>query len=183
MQFFFDIEDTKGLTECLKYCNSKVISKEKKEVIFLCIGTDKIIGDSFGPIVGHYLTQKKYTVYGTLENTVNGTNLNKYINEIYIKHKSPYIIVIDSALGERENINKIVVGKGGIIPGSALNKKNKSIGDLYINAVVGLNCNKNFEELRNAKLYNILNLSNTVVKSISKSICLKKDNVVNNYIS
>ncbi len=183
MQFFFENNDINGLTDCLRYCNEKVIEKTKKEVIFLCIGTDKIIGDAFGPIVGHFLKQNQYIVYGDLKNTVNGTNLKQYVEKIKKKYKEPYIVVIDSALGQEEMINKIVVGKGGIIPGSALNKKNKKVGDLYINAVVGLNSNQNFEELRNVKLYNIINLSNTVVKAILKSICLKNNNIVNNYIS
>lgn len=183
MQFFFEKDDINGLSECLEFCNERVILKSKKEVIFLCIGTDKIIGDSFGPIVGHFLKQNNYTVYGDLEKTVNGTNLIKYIEKINENHKSPYIIVLDSALGEKDMVNKIVVGKGGIKPGSALNKNNKIIGDLYINAVVGVNCNNNFEELKNAKLYNVLSLSNTVYESISKSICLNKNKIVNNYIS
>lgn len=174
MQFFFDNEDIQGLTECLQYCNKNVIQKTKKEIVFLCIGTDKIIGDAFGPMVGHTLKQNKYNVYGDLKNTVNGTNLIKYINKIYKKHNNPYIIVIDSALGAQNLINKIVVGKGGIIPGSALNKKNKKIGDLYINAIVGVNSNQNFEQLRNVKLYNIVNLSNLVTNAILKSICLEK---------
>lgn len=183
MQFFFEKDDVNGLTDCLKYCNDNVISKTKKEIIFLCIGTDKIIGDSFGPIVGHYLSQNDYTVYGNLQRTVNGTNLKKYIQQIYINHNSPYIIVLDSALGEYDIVNKIVVGKGGIKPGSALNKNNKLIGDLYINAVVGINSNQNFEELKRVKLYNIISLSNTVFEAITKSIGLDNKKIDNNYIS
>ena len=167
----------------MKYCNDNIISKRNKEVVFLCIGTDKIIGDSFGPIVGHYLKKSRYIVYGDLQKTVNGTNLKKYIEEIYSTHNSPYIIVLDSALGQYDIVNKIVVGKGGIIPGSALKKKNKLIGDLYINAIVGENANQNLEQLKSVTLYNVLSLSNTVFQAINKSICLNDDKNVNNYIS
>ena len=183
MQLFFNKGDIKGLTECLIYCNEKIIKKTNKELVFLCVGTDKVVGDSFGPIVGHYLRQNKYIVFGDLRKTVNGTNLEECIFQIESEYKNPYIIVIDSALGDDNMVNKIVVGKGGIKPGSALNKNNKIIGDLYINAVVGVNCNNNFEELKNAKLYNVLSLSNTVYESISKTICLNKNKIVNNYIS
>ena len=74
MQFFFEKDDINGLSECLEFCNERVILKSKKEVIFLCIGTDKIIGDSFGPIVGHFLKQNNYTVYGDLENRLPNTS-------------------------------------------------------------------------------------------------------------
>ncbi|MBE5821761.1 MAG: spore protease YyaC [Clostridiales bacterium] len=181
MQFFFENNQIEEISCCLNEFLEKNIYKP---IIFLCIGTDKVIGDSFGPIVGHFLTnEKNINIYGNLINTVNATNIYEVYEEIKEKYKEPYIVVIDSALSEKELKNKIVIGTGGINPGSALNKKINKIGDMYINAIVCELGENNFEELKKVKLYDIFNLSNTIVTAIKNVKCLKEIKFVNNYIS
>jgi putative sporulation protein YyaC len=181
MQFFFENNQIEEISNCL---NEFLEENIHKSIVFLCVGTDKVIGDSFGPIVGHFLNnEKNINIYGNLINTVNATNICEVNKEIKQKYKEPYIVVIDSAISEKEYVNKIVIGTGGINPGSALNKNLSKIGDMYINAIVcGLGEN-NFEELKKVRLYDIFNLSNTIVNAIKNVECLKKYKFVNNYIS
>ena len=50
-----------------------------REVIILCIGSDRSTGDSLGPLVGHELNKyhlNNITVYGTLEDPVHAANLS-----------------------------------------------------------------------------------------------------------
>lgn len=178
MQLFFDLDDTSKITDGI----NKIVQNKDREIVFLCIGTKKVIGDSFGPIVGQMLKEKADNVYGNLIETVNATNINEKIEEIYSNFSNPYVIVLDSALGNEEMINKIVIGNGGIKPGSALDKKIDKIGDMYINAIVGKNGSSNFHELRNVKKNDVLNMSKKVYKAIFDSICLKWLNIVNNHI-
>ena len=181
MQFFFENNEIEKISDCLNRFLEKNIYRP---IIFLCIGTDKIIGDSFGPIVGHFLTnEENIIIYGNLINTVNATNLYEVSKKIMKKYINPYIVVIDSAISEKELINKIVIGNGGINPGSALDKDLIKVGDMYINAIVGEMSENNFEELKKVKLYDVFNLSNTVVEAIKNVKCLKKYKVVNNYVS
>ena len=49
--------------------NLKPIMDENRDIIFLCIGTDRSTGDSLGPLIGYKLkpiiSQKLY-IYGSL---------------------------------------------------------------------------------------------------------------------
>jgi len=56
-------------------------------VIFICIGTDRLIGDAFGPIVGTRLTKllnraERLNVIGNLNNTVSLCNINAALQNI-----------------------------------------------------------------------------------------------------
>ena len=129
------------------------------DTIIFCIGTDRVTGDSLGPIVGYKLanlfkdTQVK--VIGDLDNVVNANNVQKEINKIYVKYKSPCIIAIDSALSSKNNLGDIIVSKEQIKLGDGLGKKIGSIGDISIKAVVGIDNQKvehNFKNLQNTRL-------------------------------
>ncbi len=169
MQLFFDFNDTDNITKGI----NKIINNQNREIVFLCIGTEKVIGDSFGPIVGQMLKNKTKNVYGNLSETVNATNLSEKISQIYLKFNNPYIIVLDSALGNKEMINKVVIGSGSVKPGSALEKNIDKVGDMYINAIVGKNCSSNFTELKKVKTRDMINLSKNVYTAILNSQCLE----------
>lgn len=55
------------------------------EPVILCIGTDRIIGDSLGPLTGSLLKKRAgeaLHVYGTLEHTVHACNLAETLTQI-----------------------------------------------------------------------------------------------------
>lgn len=54
-----------------------------QEMVFLCIGSDRSTGDSFGPLVGTMLKEKQvpYHVFGTLSEPVHALNLKNTLNE------------------------------------------------------------------------------------------------------
>ena len=169
MQLFFDLNDTRKITDGI----NKIVKNKERDIVFLCIGTQKVIGDSFGPIVGQMLKENTKNVYGNLIETVNATNIHEKVEEIYNNFSNPYIIVLDSALGSSNMVNKIVIGNGGIKPGSALDKNIDKIGDMYINAIVGICGNSNFSQLKNARKEDVMNMSKQVYKAIFDSVCLK----------
>ena len=52
--------------------------KDFQEVVFLCIGSDRITGDSLGPLIGHKLSKEhlsRCSIYGTLDQPVHALNL------------------------------------------------------------------------------------------------------------
>ena len=150
------------------------------EIIFLCIGTDKIIGDCFGPLVGSKLKEllENYNIfniniYGTLENNVNYINVENIINDIKKSYSNPYIIVIDAALSKKENIGKIYIKKEKTILGSGLSKNKIEIGNLSIKAVVGKDYKLpkyNFLVLQNISLNVVFKLSNILAEAIVETI-------------
>ena len=59
----------------------KCIKRHKRdwtEIVFLCIGSDRVTGDCLGPYVGYRLSQHQLPgifVYGTLNQPVHAVNL------------------------------------------------------------------------------------------------------------
>lgn len=161
------------------------IYEEKKnknilEIVFLCIGTDKLIGDAFGPLVGSKLEQllENYNIfniniYGTLEENICYTNVQKCLLKIEKEHPEACIVVIDAALSKEVNIGKIFVQRQKMVLAKGLNKAKVEVGDISIKAVVGKNyklSKYNFLSLQNISLSEVINLSNIVAEGIYEVI-------------
>lgn len=154
-------------------------NKVYSSIVFLCIGTDRITGDSFGPIVGYKLKQlfrnaKNVEVMGDLENIVCDINIENTIDDICRKYSNPFIVSIDSALScNRENIGKIIVGKGGVIIGSSMGRTKYIIGDMSIKGVIARdlhNSRQNFRLLQNIRLNSVMQMADIVANGIYQSI-------------
>lgn len=110
------------------------------KLLFLCIGSEKISGDSVGPIVGSLLKDKyklPFPVLGTEDKPVNGINLPHYVDNIRTYFPEHKIIAIDSAVGSKRDMWSVKIKKGGVVAGGAIASKNPRIGDIGILAVVG----------------------------------------------
>lgn len=88
-------------------------------IIFLCIGTDRITGDAFGPLVGSKLKTlfadaDKINIIGDLANTVCSNNISDVARQIRKNYKNPFIVAIDSAMSLPSNVGTIVVDEGPI---------------------------------------------------------------------
>ena len=156
--------------------------KEYSNIIFLCIGTDRITGDTFGPLVGYKLDilfrdTNRINVIGNLSETVCCNNINSVLNNINEQYKNPFIVSIDSALSiVPENIGRIKVSEGGLCVGSGLDKNNVHIGDMNIKGIVGRDTRKpiqNFKILQNISLNLVMRLADTVSKGIYSTIKIK----------
>lgn len=153
---------------------TEVRKKEYDKVIFFCVGTDKVVGDAFGPIVGYRLKQlfqnvPEVEVYGNLDNNLSASNISKAISHIKSKYQFPLIIAIDSAISSRKNIGKIVIQNGGMQFGKALNKNAGFVGDISIKGIVSQNVNiprYNFKLLQNTSLSLVMTLADVVSTGI-----------------
>ncbi|MEW8957052.1 spore protease YyaC [Clostridium sp.] len=143
--------------------------KSKRQVIFLCIGTDRSTGDSLGPLIGHklkFINRKGVSIYGNLESPVHAKNLCETIKEINITYNNPYIVAIDACLGSIHNVGKIVLDQRPIYPGSAVNKNLPPIGDLSITGIVNICGAMEFMVLQNTRLYTVMQLAETISQGI-----------------
>lgn len=183
--FAYNTEETYSKKEIFISELEDVLYKKRKnnnytELVILCIGTDKITGDCFGPLVGSFLIKlfENYnifniSIYGTLENNINYNNIDKVLGRIYKIHKKPCIVVVDAALSKKENIGKIYVSDEKTILGKSLNKNNLLVGDISIKAVVGKDykiSKYNFINLQNTSLNIVMNLANIVSEGIFEII-------------
>lgn len=108
-------------------------------MVFICIGTPKIVGDSVAPLAGDLLIKLGVNayVYGTTERPVTGLNFDSYLQHIKNVHKGDTVIAIDSALGASNDVGAVKVIRGGVAPGAAIGKKHTKIGTYGILAQVG----------------------------------------------
>lgn len=109
-----------------------------KKIVVINVGTDKVIFDSFGPILGQLLKERNYNhiiTYGSLEYTLNATNLEKDFKIIKEKHANDFIIATDACLiGENSifNIDDLSFKLCGVDPGKGLCRELPSIGSMTI---------------------------------------------------
>lgn len=149
------------------------------DYIFLCVGSDKIIGDSYGPLVGEKLEERlknryqNIKIFGTLENPVLATNLNQTIEKINKEYKNPCIIAIDSALSQKDIIGSVLVSNAKMQCGKGTNKKMNLVGDISIKGVVAKDYRMpkyNFSSLQNTPLGSVLKLADITAEGIYNAI-------------
>ena len=149
------------------------VYKSNREIIFICIGTDRCTGDSLGPLIGYKskkffksLSQHSIFIYGTLESPIHSKNLVDIISKIKSAFKNPYIVAIDSCLGSINNIGKVFIDRKPILPGLAVNKELPPVGDLSITGIVNIAGNYEFLILQNTRLFTVMSLADCISKGI-----------------
>lgn len=153
---------------------AKIENLEISKLIFLCIGTDKIIGDSFGPIIGYKLKnlfygEKNIEIIGDLENAVNLSNIETIIDNVYSTYETPFLIAIDAAMSNKTKIGKIVVSNSKMNVASGFIKRKIYVGDVSIKGVVSKDLRDpkyNFRLLQNVPLNLIMNMADSVAQGI-----------------
>ena len=114
-----------------EFCNLLYSIKERyTDIVFLGIGTDRITGDSYGPLVGKKLTELfqncglagTVSVVGTLESPVPYTSIESTVSRIKLLYSNPCIIAIDSAVGREQDVGKVLVTLGSMCFGTGIQK-------------------------------------------------------------
>ena len=129
----------------------------------VCIGTNRIISDSFGPRVGKKLKKVIYkneniNVYGTMENPIHLKNVEYFLKKMENKNQ---IILIDSAIGRKEDIGNTYVNRGGMEIGKAFNHSIYIPANINIKTVIGAK-----EYMPNYSIYQIEQIANKVAYKI-----------------
>ncbi|WP_174615210.1 spore protease YyaC [Virgibacillus ihumii] len=142
----------------LKKMSQKIISlmpESMEDCLVVCIGTDRSTGDALGPLTGSYLAEQQmgsFTVYGTLNNPVHALNLEDYLTLINKQHHNPFIIAVDASLGKTAKVGSIILDKGPLRPGAAVNKDLPPVGDIHITGVVNMSGFMEYSILQNTRL-------------------------------
>lgn len=139
-----------------------------KEMVYLCIGTDRATGDCLGPLVGTRLTSLMpyANIFGTLQDPCHATNLEEILNIIESKFNNPLIIAIDASLGNADRIGYINIRKGSLKPGTALKKVLPEVGDFHISGVVNIGGFLEHMVLQNTRLYIVYSMADIIAKSL-----------------
>ncbi len=154
--------------------------------VIICIGTDKVSGDAFGPTVGTLLTRlyrPPCFVYGTLDRPITAVNLLHAVDFVRSKHNGQPIIAVDCALGKSNEIGALNVFKGGLRAGLGVGKRLPPVGELSVTAVV--------EELKSSHLLSavkpklVLSLAIDTCNAIAEAcrVSLPSPYYINNTVS
>lgn len=169
--FYFDAHDPYSFESLGKelYYLLESAKRPNQEIIVLCIGTDRVTGDSLGPLVGHQLSIScnNYIIYGTLEHPVHAINLCDTLEVIQEQHESPFIIAIDASLGTKEHIGYVTLKKGAIKPGQGISKNLPAIGDISITGIVNLSGQPGSFLLQNTRLYTVMKMVDCITLGIN----------------
>ena len=160
---------------------------ENESIIFLCLGTNRVIGDAFGPVVGSALKKvgfknNKIKIIGDLENVVTYNNINNKIKFINVNYRNSMVIVLDSALSNQSDVGRVFIQNRGLKYAESLRKKNNTVGNISIKAVVGedsFDVNKNFSNLMDVNIKQIEYVSAIVASGIVE-VMNKKENIGKN---
>jgi putative sporulation protein YyaC len=151
----------------------EILSQTSKEIVILCVGSDRSTGDSLGPIVGTMLTETDipFPIYGTLEKPVHALNIKKMLKDINQTHKEPFILGIDACLGDERQIGFIFLKEGSLIPGMAVNKKLPSVGEYHMKAVVNyLDPLFPAQSLNNTRLFTVVMIAEVIIQIITQAV-------------
>ena len=152
---------TKAFNEAIKEKLNKV-----NLVVFVCIGTDAVIADSLGPIIGTKLTpHEKWTisVYGTLHDPITAKNSNNYANF----PENTLVVAIDATIHDMES-GSIIVAEESLKPGEEAGVDLKEIGDVVIKGVVS-----NKKNIDNVRLSFIMDIADYITEGILASDIFK----------
>lgn len=135
-----------------------------KDTVIVCIGTDKCIGDSLGPLVGSILTENFFPlpVYGTLSSPIHALNINERLDEIYANHPNASIIGVDACLGDEEDIGAIRIRDYAIHPGKGVGKELPEVGIASVIGIVDSSDNSEFFFSRSIRLSFIMNMAKII---------------------
>lgn len=146
----------------------------EKEITFLCVGTDKVVGDAVGPVVGSNLKKyisknniKNVNVIGDLDNPLTNNNIEKIENLKGVK------ILIDSAISNSYNVGDIIVEEeSNKLSSVFFNEKNINY-EISIKAIVAknnFNNALNLISLQNVSIKTIIKMSEKITKEMCKVI-------------
>lgn len=155
-------------------CHLEKCIPKDKNITIVCVGTDRIIGDAVGPLVGTLLKEYNINanVIGEFDNLVNATNIHHIVNTL---NTEDFIIAIDVCVtSKREYIGCIIIDNEKLYPGSGLGKKLPGFGDLTIKAVVASNdVTDKMMMLGAVRLSFVYKISTIIVRSLLQVIGVK----------
>lgn len=139
-----------------------------REIVFVCIGTDRATGDCLGPLVGTRLRSfnGSMNVYGTLQEPTHATNLVQVLERVHCSYHNPLIVAVDACLGSSDRVGFINIKRGSLKPGTALKKTLPEIGDFYISGVVNVGGFLEHMVLQNTRLYLVYQMADTIARGL-----------------
>ena len=169
--YYINSQDPQAAAAVSRYLSAMIRDSiaEGRKPVFVCIGSDRVTGDSLGPIIGSELKKtfkKSIPVYGTLEMPIHALNLSYTLTTIKAHHKNHILIAIDASLGTKEHQGYITMGKGSLSPGAGVDKDLESVGDIFITGIVGISGRFSHLTLQTTRLSSVIPVAQQITAGI-----------------
>lgn len=184
MVFYVDSQKSSSAEEIAFFLNKCILQYPGRwsELVFLCIGSDRVTGDCLGPYIGHQLLEHLNTdthgvyVYGTLKSPVHALNLSRISRQIKILHPEGLVIAVDASLGQKKHLGYVTIADGALYPGAAVQKELPPVGDIHITGIVNIAGVLEQLTLQTTRLSTVISLADTITQGIvnytNSLICL-----------
>lgn len=151
-----------------------------ENTVIVCIGTDKCIGDSLGPLVGTLLNDSliPIPIYGTLASPIHALNIDKKLIEIKKTHPNALIIGVDACLGDINSIGELHARDYPLHPGKGVGKTLPDVGDASIIGIVDSSNSTEIFTNRTIRLSLVMDMSKSIVKGILHAYSLSNINKI-----
>ncbi|MCK0469798.1 spore protease YyaC [Halalkalibacter sp. APA_J-10(15)] len=168
----FHYDDPQAINQMASILHEMTAFFTKRDLIIICIGTDRSTGDSLGPLIGSKLeaaSLRRFHVYGTLEHPFHAVNMEERLEKIKRDHWRPFIIAIDACLGQLSSVGYMTLAHGPVQPGAAVSKKLPPIGDIHMTGIVNVGGMMEFFVLQNTRLHTVMEMADSMAKAIVKA--------------
>ena len=175
MTFYIDSRKTgssRQISDRLKKCILHHPGKWR-EIVFLCIGTDRTTGDCLGPYIGQQHkghAMQGISVYGTLSDPIHALNLEKACADIRKYHPQALVIAIDASLGQKKHLGYVTIANGALYPGAAVRKELPPVGDIHITGIVNTAGVLEHLTLQTTRLSTVIFLADKITQGILNAI-------------
>lgn len=110
-----------------------LMENKHKDIVFLCFGSEKHLGDSVGPLIGTKLKENGVkNVYGDLKGNLTAEIIKEEVPKILSRYKDPFVVCIDACGVEKNDIGKIFYLNEPLRPASAMYEDLGVYGDYSI---------------------------------------------------
>ncbi len=142
---------------------------KQRDIVIMCIGTDRSTGDCLGPLVGSKLSENplnRFPVFGTLDDPVHASNLVDKLALLNQQFSNPLVLAVDACLGRTDSIGYVSVCKGALQPGAGVKKTLPEVGQLTITGIVNIGGFMEYFVLQNTRLSIVMKMANIISKGL-----------------
>ena len=150
--------------------------KNKKDIVFAFIGTDANVGDSLAPLCGSLLygRHKNVFFYGNLNQPITAKEVPFISKFLKLAHPDSAIIVVDAAVGKKEDVGTIKIFDRGIKPGLGVNKNLPPVGDVSVIGVVSEKNDLGLSFLGCERISKVFSMSKAISSGIEKFLSARE---------
>ena len=133
----------------------------------VCVGSDRVAGDSLGPLTGSILQKcgADAFLYGTLGRTVTAREVPALGAFLQKTHPKSPVLAIDAAVGSAEEVGLVKLSGAPLYPGSGTNKQLGSLGDASILGIVARR-EEGFAALDRVRLGTVCRMAEVIAEAV-----------------